>query len=161
METQEKIITGIADIKVAKNPSVIMTNLGSCIAVCLYDQKKMAGGMLHLMMAEAGSAREKEGFKVAKYADTGIPMLLNEMKKNFGSTPADLVAKIFGGAKILQKVSKDIGRENEEKVRQILKECGIPLRAQKTGGEKGYKVSFNLATGKVLCQIFGEQEEEF
>lgn len=161
MDAQDKIITGIADIKVGKSPSWIITNLGSCIAVCLYDQKQKVGGMLHLMMAAAGPAQEKPDFKPAKYADTGIPELIRAMKKAYNVTEKDLQAKVFGGAKILQKVTRDIGKENDEAVVRILKENGIPVRARKVGGEKGYKVTFDLSSGKVLCQVFGAPVEEY
>ena len=31
------VVVGIADIKVDKAPKVLKTNLGSCVAVCLYS----------------------------------------------------------------------------------------------------------------------------
>jgi len=156
-----EIIVGMADLKVGKEPSDIITNLGSCIGLCLYSADKKVGGMLHLMMDYAGPAAFKEGFKKAKYADTGVPALLEELKKNYGVTKSGLIAKIFGGGKILQNVTTDIGANNEKAVRALLKDLGIKIIAAKTGGNKGYKVKMILSTGKVECQILGEQVEEF
>ncbi len=155
------LIVGIADIKVGKAPSLITTNLGSCIAVCLYDRNKQVGGMLHLMLARASDGTTREVVKVAKYADTGIPELLKQLRETYGLGKENFVAKIFGGAKILQFVTQNIGEENETAVREILRILGIRVVAAKTGGEKGYKVSFDLSTGKVVCQIFGEPAGEF
>ncbi len=155
------IIVGIADIKIGKAPSIITTNLGSCIAVCLYDKNKQVGGMLHLMLARASDGTSQEVIKIAKYADTGIPELLKKLREVYGLGKENFVAKIFGGAKILQFVSHNIGADNEIAVREILKTLGIRVVAAKTGGEKGYKVSFDLNTGKVICQIFGEPAGEF
>ena len=158
---ENNIAVGIADIKVTTAPGTLTTNLGSCIGVCLYDKVSKAGGMLHLMMAAAGDAQAKEGFKVAKYADTGIPALIQELQRKCNVSKTSLSAKIFGGAKILKTVSKDIGTENIQAVKNVLKEHNISILASKVGGEKGYKIVFDTNTGKVKCQIFGQAEEEF
>jgi chemotaxis protein CheD len=81
----QDIVVGIADIKVGRAPSTLKTNLGSCIAVCLYDQHKKVGGMLHLMLASSNGITDKRELKKEKYADTGIAELLQQMKLSFGS----------------------------------------------------------------------------
>ena len=154
-------IVGMADIKTGKSPDFLVTNLGSCVAVCLYSEKHQAGGILHLMMATIGPNANKPDLKKAKYADTGIPELFRLLKINYGIQVIDCKAKIFGGGKILKNVTNQIGFQNEEESRKILQKYGVPIIAAKTGGEKGYKVRLNLNTGKVLCQIFGSQPEEF
>lgn len=153
-------MVGIGDAKVGESPSVIRTTLGSCIAVCLFDQQQRIGGMLHLMMASS-EGHMKRDFRPAKFADTGIPLLIDMLKKQYGVLPAQLKAKIFGGAKILRMVSQDIGKDNENAVRQILKTMGIAILASETGGEKGYQVDFDLSTGRVTCRVFGQQPSEF
>lgn len=159
--TNTEVIVGMADLKVGQAPTQLTTNLGSCIGVCLYAPQKKAGGLLHLMLAYAGDVVNKGPFKKAKYADTGITELLHQLKTVHQVTPKDCVAKLFGGGQILKGVTKNIGAENEEAVRVILKIAGIRVLASKTGGDKGYRVKFDLETGKVICQIFGGQAEEF
>lgn len=155
------IIVGMADLKVGKQPDSLTTNLGSCIGVCMYSDRHQAGGLLHLMLDYAGDAVNKPGFKPAKYADTGISALLQELRTAYGLHPRDLRAKIFGGGKILKDIVRNIGLDNENAVRKILREYGIPIIAAKTGGEKGYRIRFDLNNGKVMCQIFGQAAEEF
>ena len=154
------IVVGIGDAKTGQAPAVIRTTLGSCIAVCLYDPENRIGGMLHLMMASS-QGHSRLDFRPAKFADTGIPLLLEMLKKQHNLLPAQLKAKIFGGAKILRMVSQDIGKDNEKAVREILKSLGIPIVAAKTGGEKGYQIDFNLSTIAVTCRVFGNEPEEF
>lgn len=153
---KSSIIVGMADLKIAKAPDELVTNLGSCIGLCVYDTSKKVGGMLHLMLASSGNAKEKEGFKAAKYADTGIPEMLSQLKKSYSVDPKSLSAKIFGGGRILKNMTSDIGLNNEEAVKAILSQYGVKIVAQKTGGEKGYRIKFDLSTGVVSCQIFGE-----
>lgn len=154
------IIVGMADAKVGKAPSTIVTNLGSCIGVCLYSASHKVGGMLHLMLGYAKNKGPEE-IKLAKYADTGIPHLLHLLKKAYNIDPSDCVAKIFGGGNIIKSITNEIGAQNEQAVRKFLKEYGIRIIAAKTGGDKGYRISFDLSTGKVRCQIFGQSTEDF
>ncbi len=162
MNKENEITVGIADVKVGKAPSILKTSLGSCIAVCLYEPDKKVGGMLHCMLASsAGTDKTKPGFKKAKYADTGMECLIGMIKDNFQVSEKNLKAKIFGGAKILKNISKNIGLENAEAVRRILKSYGIKIIAEKVGGDKGYKILFNLENGRVIVQIFGEKEEVY
>jgi chemotaxis receptor (MCP) glutamine deamidase CheD len=46
-----KLIVGIGDIKIGKEPSLIRTNLGSCIGVCLYHAPLKVGGAVALHAA--------------------------------------------------------------------------------------------------------------
>ena len=161
MDDNHEILVGVAELKTGKAPQIIKTNLGSCVAVCFYANQTQVGGMIHFMMAKVPEDTDRTNIKKAKYADTGIVELLHELKINYGLNVTDLTAKIFGGAKVLKEVTHNIGYDNEVAARNILKEHNIPLLAAKTGGEKGYKIEFNLVTGKVKCQIFGEEIKEY
>ena len=67
------VTVGVGDLKIARSPKVIKTSLGSCVGVVLYDSAQKIGGMLHLMLP---NCKDRNG-KLSKYADTGIPLLLN------------------------------------------------------------------------------------
>lgn len=159
-ESANSVLVGIADIKLGRAPQVLKTNLGSCIAVCLYCAEKGVGGMLHFML-DYPLPKEREGFKKGKYAESGIPELVTQMGHRFGVGPGQLTAKIFGGARLLPTVTRNIGLDNDAAARRVLREMGIRVIAAKTGGEKGYKIDFDLATGKVKCQIFDEAVVEY
>ena len=161
MANPDNLVVGIADIKVGQAPQKLKTNLGSCVAVCLYSSKNKVGGMLHLMLASSSGISNRSSLKKEKYADTGIPELLQRLHKAYQVTNRDLHAKIFGGAKVLQTVQRNIGDENVNAVRNILQAEGIRVHAAHTGGEKGYKIAFDLNTGKVMSQIFGQEPKEY
>jgi len=161
VDSEKEIMVGVADLRVGKTPQVIKTNLGSCIAVCLYSSIHKAGGLLHFMMAKGPVDVNNPAVKKAKYADTGILELVRQMRAAFGVDSRDLVAKIFGGAKVVREIHYDIGRENERAARDILNALEIRIIASKTGGDKGYKLEFELDSGKVKCQIFGEEAKEY
>ncbi|MCK5707290.1 MAG: chemotaxis protein CheD [Candidatus Aureabacteria bacterium] len=162
-EKQPQILfAGMADIVVGQASAVIKTNLGSCVAVCLYDAGKKAGGLLHCMLPKYQQFKNTSNSgKKEKYADTGIEELIKRLKTTFQTDEKNLVAKIFGGAKVLKLISKNIGDENVSSVKETLKKKNIRIVAAKTGGQKGYKIDFQLQTGTVICQVFGEKKEVF
>lgn len=157
----QNIAVGVGDIKVGKAPQSINTYLGSCVAVCLYAPGHKVGGMIHLMLPVARPNQEGMVLKKEKYADTGIPELFRQLKNTFGLEKEEFVAKIFGGANILKNVRYHIGKENITAVQKILKSNRIRIISSHTGGEKGYKIEFDLRTGRVTCRVFGEDPQEY
>ncbi len=155
----ENIVTvGVGDLKVAKSPKTIKTSLGSCIGVVLYDSKNKIGGILHLMLPKRN---DREG-KLSKYADTGIPLLVDLMVNQANANKKLLTAKIFGGAKMFNVSSElfDIGKTNVIETKKILEKMNIRILVTKTGGTKGYQISIDTNTGTVRCRVFGGQAEE-
>ncbi len=76
-------------------------------------------------------------------------VLINEMV-HLGAERRRLVAKVFGGARVLQGFDKlDVGAMNARFVLDFLREEGIPITAQDLLGDSPRKVHFFPATGKV------------
>ncbi|MBF0298993.1 MAG: chemotaxis protein CheD [Oligoflexia bacterium] len=154
------LIVGIADIKIGQGEQIIKTSLGSCVAVCIYSKEYHAGAMIHYMLPSL-EQESSNNLKLAKYGNPGILEMLKQFKSKFKIENSELVAKIFGGAKVLKNITTNIGFCNEKIAREILHEQHIKIIASKTGGEKGYKIDFNLSNGIVLCQVFGENAAEY
>jgi len=153
------ITVGVGDLKIDKSPRIIKTSLGSCMGVVLYDNINKIGGMLHLMLAKCN---DRAG-KLSKYADTGIPLLVDLMVNQSNANKKMLTAKIFGGAKMFNINSElfDIGKSNASETKTILEQMNIRIVASKTGGTKGYQISLDTETGVVRCRVFGGQAEEY
>jgi len=161
MEEKRKIALGIGGIHVDKAPCTIVTYLGSCVAVCFYVPREKVGGMIHVASAEAPKTSQREDSRKGKYADTAVAELLDQLRRNYKVTGRQVVAKVFGGAKILQQVTRNIGQENEAAVMQVLEQLKISVAASQTGGDKGYRIEFDLDSGAVFCQSFGGQLKEY
>lgn len=146
-------------MKIAQSPKVIKTSLGSCVGVVLYDSKQKVGGMLHLMLPNCNDRDGKPG----KYADTGIPLLLDLLVNKAKSKKNALTAKIFGGAKMFSVSSEvfDIGKANIEETEKILGQFGIKILSSRVGGTKGHQITLDTETGIVQSRIFGEQTKEY
>ena len=47
---KNQVTIKIGELYATDKPAVIYTLLGSCVAVCIYDKKKMIGGMNHIFL---------------------------------------------------------------------------------------------------------------
>ncbi|SFQ17496.1 chemotaxis protein CheD [Psychrobacillus psychrotolerans] len=150
MNAQGQIVkVGIADMNIAKAPDKIRTSgLGSCVGVVLYDDRSMTVGMVHVMLPDSSLGRT-EVVNIAKFADTGIPAMVEQLKIE-GIQPFKLKAKIAGGAQMFQfsstKDTMRIGPRNVEAVKEYLKKYSIPIIAEDTGGNSGRTIEFDPIT---------------
>ena len=143
------IKVGMADYKVGRSPATLISyGLGSCIGISIYDPQRKIGGLLHIMLPDSTTARFTDN--PAKFADTGIPLLINDIIA-LGASRSRLVAKIAGGAQMFAfSHTTDImrvGSRNADTCKQILRKNGIRVIAEDTGGACGRTVSINLENG--------------
>jgi chemotaxis protein CheD len=159
IDNKDIVTVGVGDLKIAKSPKIIKTSLGSCMGVVLYDSINKIGGLLHLMLPKRN---DRDG-KLSKYADTGIPLLVDLMVNQANSNRRTLTAKIFGGATMFNVNSAlfDIGKSNAAETKRILEKMNIRIVATKTGGRKGLQISLDTKTGIVRTRIFGGQIGEY
>lgn len=154
---ENKKIVGIGEYLVDKNPGILITlGLGSCVAVCIRDKVKGIGGLVHVMLPESRGEKDRPG----KYADTGITAVINEILK-MGGDIKNLEAKIAGGASMFKNTNKtfEIGAKNVEAVKKILKNLGIKLVAEDTGGSRARSVEFHIASGELRIRKVGGGEK--
>lgn len=152
------IKVGMAELKVAMNSSILKTlGLGSCVGVCVIDPVKRVGGLAHIMLPAMSEYRDKSN--PAKYADTAIAMMLEEMERLY-AIKSRMVAKIAGGAQMFRfsgaSTIMRIGERNVAAVRQELHKHGIPIVAEDTGGSYGRTIEFSCADGSLTIKTIGK-----
>lgn len=158
-----KIIkVGMADLNVTISPGILTTlGLGSCVGICLYDPTKKIAGMAHIMLPDSKSI--KNNSNKAKFADTAIHCLINEMIK-MGANKYRLISKIAGGAQMFSFANKNdimkIGERNVIAVKEILKNLSIPIKAEDTGGNYGRTIEFYSENGTLLVKTIGHGFKE-
>jgi chemotaxis protein CheD len=152
------IKVGMADLNVCRAPDAITTlGLGSCVGVALYDKSTKIAGLVHVMLPDSTIVRQNQN--KAKFADTGIDMLLQELAK-MGVRKTSLTAKIAGGAQMFSFSTNNdmlrVGERNVEAVKKKLKELGIRILAEDTGDSYGRTVEFYPATGDFVIKSVGK-----
>jgi len=126
---------------------LITTILGSCVGICLYNQRLQVGGMNHYMLALWNG----NGLASPRFGNIANEKLLQELIA-LGSSKIHLVAKVFGGAN--QTVSyNDVGMRNIEVAFEFLDRMEIPVIAKNVGGEIGRKLVFDTHTGEVRMKF--------
>ena len=145
----------MADIKVAVSPTTLVTILGSCVGVALYDPEIKIGGLSHIMLPN----REESKGDPMKYADSAIDLLMGLMEKR-GVIKARKVAKIVGGANMFPSIKKgttsDIGKRHIDAVKKKLKEEGIRIIAEDIHGDFGRSIEFYMINGKIIIKRSGK-----
>ena len=99
----------VGEIFVGIVPTEIVTVLGSCVGVCLYDRVQMLGGMNHYLLPLWNG----NGLESPKFGNISIPKMIENME-NIGCSVRNMEAKIFGGANIHKTNSEGqmIGQKN-------------------------------------------------
>jgi chemotaxis protein CheD len=138
----------------SKEPYLVDTILGSCVAVCIYDTVWKYGGINHYMLPFWNG----QGLASPKFGNIAINKLLEKMQV-LGSSQKNLIAKIFGGGNILESSNMQfmIGDRNIAVAKDMLKELKIQIVSQSVGGTLGRKIQFNIATGEVKQKMIEKQ----
>jgi chemotaxis protein CheD len=147
-----KIRVGMGAVIVTEPDNSLITTVGSCIAVCIYDSQRKIAGMAHVVLPKKREFLKQEA--TCKFADVAVPTLVSNLLAK-GAKKTNLKAKITGGANMFPTLNQtilNIGLDNIQAVRQSLKEEGIPLIAEDVGGEKGRKLEFEVSTNNLVVQ---------
>ncbi len=150
MNPLPKIFIFPGNLEITKKPSQLTTILGSCVAVCLWDNKLHYGGMNHFMLPLWNG----EGLASPKYGNISIEKLVEKMVW-MGSSIENLEAKIFGGGNVLESGNNlyNIGERNIEIAISMIKEYGIRITNSSTGGKRGRKILMDTSNFTILHNL--------
>jgi chemotaxis protein CheD len=133
----------------SKGPGSITTVLGSCVSTCLWDPLERIGGMNHFMLPGDATAAASPSTVSGRLGVYAMELLINDMVR-LGADRRRLVAKVFGGARVLQAFETlDVGALNSRFVLDFLREEDIPVKGEDLLGVSPRKLHFFPATGKV------------
>jgi chemotaxis protein CheD len=136
-----------ATLHASSEPTKIMTVLGSCVSLCLWDPILRIGGMNHFMLPLWNG----EGLASPKYGNIANEKLLEKMLY-LGSKQVNLRAKIFGGGEVIESTIQQfkIGERNADHILEFVEDYRIQVVAKSLGGKLGRKIIFNSETGEVM-----------
>ena len=131
----------IGDYYASKEPEIIRTVLGSCVAVCLFDPVNQIGGMNHILLP--GKPDLKHFDASARYGINAMELLINNIL-NLGGKKRFLTAKAFGGGHVLPAISREngVGERNSKFVAEFLHNEGIKIAKHDFGGQDSRKIYF-------------------
>lgn len=149
---------GLAESRVSRNPDEVLTaiGLGSCVALVAYEPVSQVGALVHIMLPQGPAGDPKP----AKYAETAVPYLLEELTKA-GVDLTQLRVALFGGATLLttgQSALLEIGQRNITAAAQALEKVGLTPVVEDVGGTKGRNVQVTVGDGTVTVKVLGQPD---
>jgi chemotaxis protein CheD len=149
-----KLLPG--DFDVVNGKQMLVTVLGSCIAACIRDKKKLIGGMNHFLLPtdrkikSPGQILDYDN-AATRYGDLAMERLINDIIAR-GGIRENFETKIFGGARMFNSGMSDVGSQNIEFVKAYLKTEGIRISKEDVGGDHARKVYYIPSTGDVFLK---------
>lgn len=156
-------IVGVGGFTASKNPAEIIKTfaLGSCVAVIMLHPPTRSVGMVHVALPDSAVARGNIGDRPGYFADTGIPILLQEMAKLGANSPGNkgMVVKLAGGAKVLDPNNVfNVGKRNILAIKKILWSMGMGPVAEDLGQNFSRTVSVEVKTGRITISSPGKKD---
>jgi chemotaxis protein CheD len=157
------VYVGVGEYASSKSPGQIVKTLalGSCVAVVLLDVQNRSVGLLHVALPDSAINKKRAEERPGMFADTGIPKLLDDMKKLGYNGHGKMIVKLIGGASIMDPNNTfNIGKRNLLAVRKILWRYQLGAVAEDVEGNISRSVSVDVNTGKVVISSPGRGEWE-
>lgn len=148
----------IGGLRASRDPMVIDTVLGSCIAACLYDAEARIGGMNHFMLPDGIDPANPNSARYGVYA---MELLISDLMK-LGANRKNFRAKVFGGGHVLKirESASGVPQRNIEFVRRFLNNEQIPIVKEDVGGYQPRRVLFHTDSSRVFVKYLGQQDAQ-
>jgi len=142
------------EVLVTQEPLWVITLLGSCVAVTMFNAHFRLAAICHAMLSQPRGTvtpcpNPAQRFR---YLSDAIPAMSRRFSR-LGLPPHEVEVKLFGGVIDLggePHNDPSIGQANIAKAQQLLNEAGFQIKARNVGGDRGCKIAFNTESGEVL-----------
>lgn len=139
----------IGGMYASREPAIVRTTLGSCIAVCLYDPVAHVGGINHFMLPAASGAVSEPG----RYGGYAMELLIGDLQKA-GVLRSRVVAKVFGGGHVLGTETRDdsVPNRNIAFIQEYMRDEGFKVVSTDVGGMLPRVVKFETWSGRAFIR---------
>jgi chemotaxis protein CheD len=151
----------MADCGLGDRPAQVLTTyaLGSCIGLAIHDAAAGVGGMLHFMLPDSSIDPQRARQNPYLFADTGIPLLLDNLRAR-GASFKRMVVRAAGGAQMMDREGVfEIGKRNYVAMRKILWKAGVLIDGEEVGGTHSRTMRLEIGSGRVWLHESGASRE--
>jgi chemotaxis protein CheD len=154
VERRESVVH-IGGVYATREPTVLKTVLGSCIAVCLSDPRTGVGGMNHFMLPVPGTEGD-DRVDAPRFGVHAMDLLIGRMLKA-GADRRRLEARIFGGATLmgLPENGSTVGERNIAFIEEFMQFEDLVVVGRDLGGHLPRQIRFLTDTGKAYVRRLG------
>ncbi len=157
------IYVGVGEYAVSNNPEDVVKTLalGSCVGIIMLAPGARIVGLLHVALPDSSINKKRVQERPGMFADTGIPLLLKEMRNKGYDGKSTLIIKLAGGAAIMDPNNTfNIGKRNILATKKVLWQYKLGARSEHIGDTISRTVSIDVNTGKVMLSSPGRGEWE-
>jgi len=140
----------------SREPAIVRTLLGSCVAITLWHPRQRMGGMCHYLLTDRSHYKRNDNHPPGYYATDAIKYFLEQAKRS-GCHPREFEVKLFGGGNMFDGIqarmsSINVAQVNVSEGHRLLEENGFSVKTADVGGVRYRKIYFELASGDVWVQ---------
>jgi chemotaxis protein CheD len=146
-----KIFLKPGEVCISREPAVVSTILGSCVAITMFNERLKIGGICHALLPEKGSFHDDDD---CRYVDSSIIYMLKKLEA-MGIKRHEVEIKLLGGADVIDVTDTkrpSVGKQNIERALEMMNTERLSLTLSDVGGTTGRKIHFYTHTGVVLLQ---------
>lgn len=143
-------VVGIGEYAISDNPDDVIKTfaLGSCVAVTVYNPVIHLAGMIHIALPYPVDTGQRPS---SYYATSGIPILIDKLRMEYGSRNQDLQVRLFGGAVSLRPDDYfKIGPKNIKAVQETISGMGLKILDAHVGGTISRSITMSVLTGQIV-----------
>lgn len=145
------------EVFVSRNPVLVTTVLGSCVAVTMFSPRQGVGAICHAMLP--GNPEQASDLI---YVETAVRYIYAKMVKY--DAIDDMVVKFFGGAQVLDIANYSltkatVGEQNVARAEEVFKSLGLSAVKADVGGVRGRKLFFSIKNGDVYLRKMGSRPD--
>lgn len=145
------ISVGLGAMEIATSPTVLKAaDLGSCVALTIYDFQRKVGGMAHVMLPKSPSLEYAKS-RPGKYSDTAVEALIEKVRPGRNR----LSIWLIGGSDMITPLISSfgsIGTQNADALREELKRLNLKVNGHDLGGTQARTVELMTETGDLTIR---------
>ena len=145
------LVVGMGDYAVTnREDDVLRTfSLASCVAVTAYSPLRRIAGMIHVVLPDPLSHMDGKE-RPSYFAQTGVPLLFNDMCYKYGCRKEELQIQLFGGAdSIMEQDVFNIGLKNIRAVKLAISKLGLNVFKEDLRGGDSRTIAMVVKTGQI------------
>jgi chemotaxis protein CheD len=143
-----------AEISICDKPTKVVTVLGSCVSVIMFNRRLRLGAICHGTLPRSRKGGACTGFcdEAFKFVNCSMRYMIETFRR-YGVMSSEIEVKLFGGADTLaSKRENTIGSQNVRMALQVITEQRLKVTAADVGDAFGRKVIFFSHTGEVYVK---------
>lgn len=143
------------EFHLSNKPELLVTVLGSCVAVIMYDIEAGMCAIAHCVLPYSEKYSLDEPRNDFRYVDTAVIKMLKIFRAK-GIAKKKIFVKLFGGAEQLkQHVKISVGEQNIDAAIRMFEKERMHVISMDVGGNVGRKIHVSSHTGEVLLSRLG------